>query len=407
MSDATHTPPFDDFAPKLKVIGMGGGGSNAVQRMIDLGLRGVEFIAANTDRQALLTNHAPVKVQLGPNLTRGMGAGSKPEIGYKAAVESREDLRAALAGADMVFLTAGMGGGTGTGSIAVAAQAAREAGAVVIAIVTMPFSFEGKQRYQNALHGLKALQPHAHTLITLPNDQLLEASPRTTSFEAALCLGDDILRQAVQGITELITEPGLINRGFADIQQLMKLGGGALMTIGMGEGENRAVNAIQQALHHPLLASVDLGRARGVLANFTGSREMPLWEVTEAMNSIQSHVCEDCEVIWGVTHNDMMDERVQVILVMTGLGAPSLEEVLPGAERLSETKPSGARVFQTGPNRTLRAAEERQAEEDELSIPIHLGSEPMLAGMAGELDIPAFLRRRHQENERGRFGSGK
>ncbi|MBI3160258.1 MAG: cell division protein FtsZ [Chloroflexi bacterium] len=389
MSDQTPNTPLECEAPALKVVGMGGGGSNAVQRMIDLGLRGVEFIAANTDRQALQSNDAPVRVILGPQLTRGMGAGGDPEKGYKAAMESREELRQALTGADMVFLTAGMGGGTGTGSIAVAAQIAREAGAVVIAIVTMPFSFEGKRRYQNALHGLRALQPHANTLITIPNDRLLNASPQTTTLEQALCLGDDVLRQAVQGITELITAPGLINRGFADIQQLMKLGGGALMTIGYGEGEERAVKAVQQALNHPLLESISLEQARGVLANFTGGRSLPLYEVYAAMTGIQEHVCESCEVIWGVSNNDLMGDKVQAILVITGLGAPTLEELLPGAERIAETKPSGPQVFQTGPQAFPADS------ENERPLAIPLAREPLLAGAAGDLDMPAFLRRRY------------
>jgi cell division protein FtsZ len=390
MSDPNTTTSLDCESPVLKVVGMGGGGSNAVQRMIDLGLRGVEFIAANTDRQALQANAAPAKVVLGPLLTRGMGAGGDPEKGFRAATESREELRQTLAGADMVFLTAGMGGGTGTGSISVAAQIARELGAVVIAIVTMPFSFEGRRRYQNALHGLRALQPHANTLITIPNDRLLHASPQTTTLEQALCLGDDVLRQAVQGITELITAPGLINRGFADIQQLMKLGGGALMTIGYGEGESKAVSAIQQALNHPLLESISLEQARGVLANFTGGRDLPLFEVYDAMTGIQEHVCDACEVIWGVSTNDMLGDKVQAILVITGLGAPTLEELLPGAERIAETKPSGAQVFHTGPLRTATAEGETGATR---AIP--LAEEPLLAAVAGDLDMPAFLRRRY------------
>ncbi|MBN2499904.1 MAG: cell division protein FtsZ, partial [Anaerolineales bacterium] len=329
--------------PRLKVLGLGGGGSNAVNRMIELGLRGVDFIAANTDHQALEQSLAPVKLQLGPKLTRGLGAGGNPEVGYKAAQESRELIRQALQGADMVFLTAGMGGGTGTGSIAVAGEVAQELGAVTIAIVTTPFSFEMGRRQKNANDGLTRLRPHTDTLIAIPNDRLLYVAPRDLAIETAFRLADDVLRQAVQGIAELITEPGVINVDFAHIRQMMRLGGGALMAIGQAEGEDKARKAIDQALNHPLLESISLQDAAGVIANFSGSEDLSLFEVGTALNYVQEMAGDQVDVILGVTNDERLCDRTQVILIVTGLGAPSLEELLPGAERinlgLQETKP--------------------------------------------------------------------
>lgn len=394
--DINHNP--DSFLPRLKVIGMGGGGSNAVQRMMDIGLNGVEFIVANTDRQALLANDAQTKVLLGPNTTRGMGAGSIPSIGFKAALESEAELRAALAGADMVFLTAGMGGGTGTGSIPVAARIAKEEGAEVIAIVTLPFSFEGNKRLTNANQGLEALRSHTDTLITIHNDKLLKAAPIDTTFEKALCLGDDVLRQAVQGITELITGTGVVNRGFADIRAVLNMGGGAQMTIGYGAGEDRVLQAIHQALNHPLLESVPLEQARGLLINVTGNRDLPLYEISIALSQLQELMCATCEIAWGASTDERLGERVQVTLIVTGLGGIRLDEALPGADQYMETRPSSATIFQTGP------AEVRHLNDDQLvddrPVAIHLANEPALASQLGDLDMPAFLRRRVQTANR-------
>ncbi len=235
----------------IKVLGLGGGGSNAVNRMIQLGLSGVDFIAANTDKQALESSMAATRLQLGPRFTRGLGAGGDPKVGAAAAIESSRELAAALAGADMVFITAGMGGGTGTGSAPVAAEIAREVGAVVVSVVTMPFSFEMSKRAQNALEGVRQLQPHSHTLITVPNDRLLQVAPRDLSLEIAFRLADDVLRQGVQGIAELVTQPGMINVDFAHVRELMLKGGGAYMAIGLGQGPEKAGAAIHQAMHHP------------------------------------------------------------------------------------------------------------------------------------------------------------
>lgn len=322
--------------PVLKVIGLGGGGCNAVARMIELGMDGVEFIAANTDHQALLSNPAPVKIQLGPQVTRGLGAGGDPRIGEKAARESRSQLAAALAGADMVFLTAGMGGGTGSGAIPVAAEIARSLGAVTIAIVTTPFAFEMGRRQRNAQEALTRLRCQTHTLITIPNDRLLYIAPRNLPMEVAFRLADDVLRQAVEGIAELITVPGLINVDFAHIRRLILLGGGALMAIGQGRGENKAMQAIEQAMHHPLLESANLENAAGVIVNFTGGSDLTLFEVQSALEQLHEQTGPQTEVVMGVIQDENLHDRVEVILVITGLGSPTLEETLSQVGRQSQ-----------------------------------------------------------------------
>jgi cell division protein FtsZ len=316
--------------PVLKVIGLGGGGCNAIERMMTLQLRGVDFIAANTDAQALANNPAPTRVLLGPRVTRGFGCGGDPLRGREAAEESRRELAAAMAGADMVFLTAGMGGGTGTGSIPVAAEIAREQGAVTIAIVTTPFSFEMGRRQKNASEGLERLRQHTHTLISIPNDRLLYVAPRNLPMEQAFHLADDVLRQAVQGITELITEPGLINVDFAHVRRLILLGGGALMSIGHGQGETKAAHALEQALHHPLLEDVSLSSAAGVIANFSGGQDLSLFDVQTALSSLQERTGPQTEIVFGVINDERMDGRAQVILMITGLGSSTMEEALPG-----------------------------------------------------------------------------
>lgn len=409
MNNPTHyTTPLPTPLPVIKVLGLGGGGCNAINRMIELGINGVHFIAANSDYQALQTSLAPVKVQLGPTVTRGLGAGGKPEIGRAAAEESQRDLTAALEGADMVFVTAGMGGGTGTGSIPVAARAARSVGAVTIAVVTTPFSFEMGRRQRNANEGLAALRPHTDTLISIPNDRLLYVAPRNLPLEVAFRLADDVLRQAVQGITELITEPGLINVDFSHIQRLMKLGGGALMSIGQGQGVNKAHQAVEQALHHPLLDTVSLEQAAGIIANFTGGDDLALYEVSEVLNELHIQVGDGTEIVMGVTHDERMTGRAQVILVVTGLGAPTLEEVFPGVmpKPAQKTEPiftsqpanipsqpinySQTTVFTPSPTfQEPSAPDDSHSETIPLSIP---------NPHANNLDIPAFLRRRMRLN---------
>lgn len=369
--------------PCLKVLGLGGGGSNAINRMIELGLSGVDFITANSDYQALQTSLAPKKIQLGSSTTRGLGAGGNPHVGQAAAEESWNELANALSGADIVFLTAGMGGGTGTGSIPVAAQIARSLGAVTIAIVTMPFSFEMGQRQRNAMEGINNLRPHADTLISIPNDRLLYVAPRKLPLETAFRLADDVLRQSVQGITELITRPGYINVDFANIRNLMKLGGGAIMSIGQGEGDDKALKAINQALHHPLLQDTSIDNAAGILVNFTSGIDLTLMEVNDALNNLRSQAGEKAEIILGVINDERLEDRVEVILVITGLGARSIDEAIPGL-RLKQSDHTPTSVDTSSRNNNI--LESAGAE----SIPLQ-GS--YYTSNRNNLDLPAFLRR--------------
>ncbi|MEX1071528.1 MAG: cell division protein FtsZ [Anaerolineales bacterium] len=384
MMEDTKPNDMQNRGPVIKVLGLGGGGGNAVDRMIELGLPGVEFISANTDYQVLQTNLAPTKIQLGPELTRGLGAGGDYEVGYRAAKESRAELEAALQGADMVFLTAGMGGGTGTGSIAVAGEVARSLGAVTIAVVTLPFSFEMGRRQKNAQEGLARLQPNTDTLIAIPNDRLLYVAPQNLPLETAFRLADDVLRQAVQGIAELVTQPGLINVDFAHVRNMMKQGGGAFMAIGHGKGDEKVFNAIQQALNHPLLESVSLEDAAGVIANFSGGDDLSLYEVGEAIGHIRCMTGENVDVVMGVSHDERMHQRAQVILVVTGLGAKTLADVLPGAEKIGAV--AG----------TKSATEPEMVKEMAEPVAVQITeSEPATrVDILNDLDVPAFMRKR-------------
>lgn len=346
ISNPAQNSLADFTRPVLKVIGLGGGGCNAVSRMIELGLKGVDFIAANTDRQILMSNPADTRILLGPQVTRGFGAGGEPEKGRQAAEESRAELEAALAGADMVFLTAGMGGGTGTGSIPVVAEMARSLNAVTVAIVTMPFTFEQGRRMKNANEGLVRLRQHTHTLITIPNDRLLEISPQKLPIETSFRLADDVLRQSVQGITELITLPGLINVDFAHIRRLILLGGGALMSIGQAEGEGKSIRALRQALHHPFMQNVSLDHAAGVIANFTGGKDLTLTEVQESLCELQTHTGRDTEIVMGVINDESWEGRTQVILLVTGIGGTPLD-LRPAEQVLASSKKSGSIMEQS------------------------------------------------------------
>jgi len=388
--------------PVLKVLGLGGGGSNAVNRMIDLGIDGVEFIAANTDMQALQRSLAPKKIQLGPKLTRGLGAGGNPIIGEAAAEESAQAIRAALQGADMVFLTAGMGGGTGTGSIPVAARISRELGAVTIAIVTTPFSFERGRRQANARNGLDQLRPNTDTLITIPNEKLLFIAPHDLPLDVAFGLADDVLRQAVQGITELITEPGLINVDFAHVQHVMKLGGGALMSIGHGQGENKALKAVEHALNHPLLETASLNNAAGILINFTSGEDLTIFDVESACNHVKNTAGTDVEMVMGVTRDERLMDRAQVILIATGLGAPSLEDILPGLITKDRKQPptsEKAVSIDIEPASPVRRMLNTHMDMETISTLVQQTNPPDLPFEGGSaftlsanLDLPAFLR---------------
>ena len=374
------------YKPVLKVLGLGGGGSNAVNRMIELGMTGIEFIAANTDRQALNESLAAVKIQLGPNSTRGLGAGGNPTVGKSAAEESWRQIAAALHGADMVFITAGMGGGTGTGSIPVAAKIARSLGSVTIAIVTTPFSFEMGRRQRNAQEGLEKLRANTDTLIAIPNDRLLYVAPHNLPMDLAFRMADDVLRQAVQGISELVTCPGMINVDFANIRHLMKLGGGALMAIGQGEGEDKALKAIEKALHHPLLETASLTNAAGILVNFTSGCNLSLFEVEAALTHLQQEAGSNADIVMGINFDERLDNKVEVILVVTGLGAITLEETIPGfrAARPPIKESDNSKETRVEVSRILNAPQPKKPSTEETQVP---------AGVSGNLDIPAFLRR--------------
>jgi cell division protein FtsZ len=303
---------------KIKVIGMGGGGGNAVNRMIDARMRGIEFVGANTDLQALRKCKAPVKLQLGINLTRGLGAGGDPEIGRKAALEDTDRILQLLEGADMVFLTAGLGGGTGTGAAPIVASLASEIGALTVAVVTKPFGFEGRRRMDQAERGVEELRAAVDTLITIPNERLLNFVERGTPLAEAFRIADDVLRQAVQGISDLITVPGEVNVDFADVKSIMTGMGMALMGTGIAKGENRAVEAAQRAISSPLLEDTSIEGAQGVLINITGGRDLTLHEVAESAQVIAESVDADANIISGMVIDEEMDEEMKVTVIATG-----------------------------------------------------------------------------------------
>jgi cell division protein FtsZ len=303
----------------LKVAGVGGGGTNAVNRMVDVGLSGVEFIAVNTDAQALMMTDADVKIQIGSQATRGLGAGADPEIGLAAAQESRDELKEALKGADMVFITAGEGGGTGTGGAPIVAELGQEIGALTVGVVTRPFAFEGRKRADQAERGIDQLRDRVDTLIVIENDRLLQVVERQTSVVDAFRMADDILRQGVQGITDLITQPGLVNLDFADVRTIMRDAGSALMGIGAASGENRAAEAARTAVSSPLLEASIEG-ATGILLNVTGGSAIGLFEVNEAAEVVTGAADQNANVIFGAVIDDSLGDEVQVTVIATGFG---------------------------------------------------------------------------------------
>ncbi|MDA8233992.1 MAG: cell division protein FtsZ [Clostridia bacterium] len=341
---------LDQFA-NIKVIGVGGGGSNAVNRMVAAGLKGVEFIAVNTDAQALFLSQASQKLQIGGKLTKGLGAGANPEIGEKAAEESRDELMQALKGADMVFVTAGMGGGTGTGAAPIVAEVAKEIGALTVGVVTKPFTFEGRKRLSQAERGISNLKSRVDTLITIPNDRLLQVIDKNTPIVEAFRIADDVLRQGVQGISDLIAVPGLINLDFADVKTIMFETGSALMGIGTAAGDNRAAEAARLAISSPLLETSIEG-AKGVLLNITGGASLGLFEVNEAAEIIAQAADPEANIIFGAVIDEAMNEEVRVTVIATGFDHRIVQ---------NELKPD-------------------------------LDLKPF--GSNNEIDIPAFLRRR-------------
>ena len=314
---------FDEnknLAAKVKIIGIGGGGNNALSTMISYQLTGVEFIAANTDAQALAANMAPFKLQLGENLTKGLGAGANPEIGRKAALEDVEKIREVLKGADMVFITAGLGGGTGTGGGPVIAEVAREMGALTVAIVTKPFHFEGKKRMKQAEEGLANLKMTADALITIPNQRLLSISGKSMTLLEAFKKADEVLYHAAKGISDIIVGHGIINLDFADVRTVMSETGMALMGTGVASGENRSVEAAQKAISSPLLEDITIEGARGLLINITGGENMTLSEINEATTLVQKEAHEEANVIWGMVVDKAMKEEIRVTVIATGFG---------------------------------------------------------------------------------------
>ncbi len=373
---------------RIKVIGVGGGGQNAVNRMMEEGIQGVEFIAANTDAQALTLSRAPMRVRLGDKITRGLGAGGDPEIGRKAAEESSDELYNVLKGADMVFVTAGMGGGTGTGAAPVVSQIAKECGALTIGVVTRPFTFEGGKRSQSAEAGVTKMKEHAHTLISIPNDRLLQLADKKSSLQDSFRMADEVLHQGIQGISELITIPGLINLDFADVRTIMSEGGAALMAVGRGSGDDRAKNAAEQAISSQLL-DITIDGARGVLFNVTGGPNMTLFEVNQAAAIIRETAHPDVNMIFGAVIDPNMGDEIRCTVIATGFERSGVaRRVLERLPRTSEKPLSAANTpFQARPSESVTANTETRSSADVKSQPI-----PGIDN--NDLDVPSFLRNR-------------
>jgi cell division protein FtsZ len=384
---STQNQVVENFA-QIRVVGVGGGGTNAVNRMIAEGVRGVEFVGVNTDGQALMMANAPKRVRLGEKLTRGLGAGGNPEIGEKAAEESADELYEVLKGSDMVFVTAGMGGGTGTGASPVIARVAREIGALTIGVVTRPFTFEGGKRAKSAEAGIAKLKEQVDTLIVIPNDRLLEIVDKRASLQQAFSVADDVLRQGIQGISELITVPGLINLDFADVRTIMSEGGAALMAVGRAEGENRAVDAAQSAISSRLL-DVTIDGARGILFNVTGGPSMTLFEVNAAAEIIKQTAHPDVNLIFGAVIDEAMDDEIRITVIATGFdqgsAVPTHSVVQrPARARINEVvsaKPPQPEVPVSPPPQPVRT-------------PVPVQPELTSRGFSdSNLDIPPFLRK--------------
>jgi cell division protein FtsZ len=323
---------------KIKVVGVGGGGGNAINRMVEMGLKGADFISINTDLQVLQTAKAPIRLQIGGNLTKGLGAGSNPEIGRQAALEDADKIMELMEGADMIFITAGMGGGTGTGAAPVIASLANELGALTVSIVTKPFSFEGRRRTMQAEQGLKELKSCVDTIIVIPNDRLLETVERNTPFTKAFLIADDVLRQGVQSISDLILNPGLVNLDFADVKTIMKGMGKAVMGTGMANGDNRAMEAAKRAINSPLLEEASIEGAKGILINITAGESLTLYEVNQACKLIHENAHEDANIIFGTTIDDTMKEELKVTVIATGFDVPVADFLVPSMKTAGVNK---------------------------------------------------------------------
>jgi cell division protein FtsZ len=398
---------------RIVVIGVGGGGGNAVTTMITAELTGVDFVVGNTDSQALGLSQAPVKIQLGRQLTKGLGAGANPDIGRKAALEEEEMLREELVGADMVFVTAGMGGGTGTGAAPVVARIAKDLGALTVGVVTKPFMFEGKKRGRQADEGIRELRAAVDTLIAIPNQRLIEISGRTTTAMEAFSQADDVLLQAVRGISQIITEPGLINVDFADVRTIMAEMGMAMMGAGLGRGDARSVDAANAAISSPLLEDISIGGAHGVLVNITASPDFGIQEMNDAVDLIQNQAHEDANIIFGLVHDEALDDEVRITVIATGVGDNALDKVPTRAEETVAAAPAPARpaakpagvpqrlpliddsdmAEDPAPGRRLASARADREEADEEREEMAFAEETGDAGSDEAINIPAYLRR--------------
>ncbi len=364
---------------KIKVIGVGGGGGNAVNRMIAAKLEGVEFLVTNTDLQALQASKAPVKIQIGAKLTKGLGAGANPEIGRRAALEDTEKIIDALEGADMVFITAGLGGGTGTGGAPIVASLARELGALTVAVVTKPFAFEGKRRMMQAEQGLAELSDAVDTVICIPNERLMQYVDRGTSFLEAFRIADDILRQGVQGISDIITITGIINRDFADIKTVMEGMGYAVMGTAVATGESRAVDATNRAISSPLLEDASINGAQGILLNITGSSKLTLHEVHEASTIVQKAAHENANIIFGAVHDEAMKDAVKVTVIATGIKGDKV-----GMKARPALSPAIRTAQQSVKNVMLKKEK----------LPLETAAQNVTTEIPqDDLEVPAFLRR--------------
>ncbi len=385
-SDVQRMPETEGSA-LIRVVGVGGGGNNAVNRMISENIAGVDFIAVNTDQQALMGSQAKRRIAIGERTTRGLGSGGDPEVGNKAAEESIEELQQVLQGSDMVFVTAGMGGGTGTGATPVVAKVARDVDALTIGVVTRPFTFEGAQRARAAEAGIEQLKEHVDTLIVIPNDRLLEAADKRISLLDSFRLADDVLRQGIQGISELITVPGLINLDFADVKTIMSMGGAALMAVGHGSGDDRATQAAEQALSSHLL-DVTIDGARGILFNVTGGPNLSLYEINQAASIIRETAHPDVNLIFGAVIDEKMEDNIRITVIATGFehNMPLVRPITRAVSRTNKrevpSKPPVRESVMVGAPANPATSDSSRSDHPGYRI--------------SDLDVPAFLRKRRQ-----------
>jgi cell division protein FtsZ len=395
----------NEKSARIKVIGVGGAGGNAINNMIHSGLQGVKFIAANTDAQALEISRADVRIQLGTSITEGLGAGANPQIGREAAIETIEDIRNALKDSHMVFITGGLGGGTGTGATPVIAEICREMGALTVAVVTRPFSFEGKKRALIAEQGLEELKKVVDTAITIPNDRLRALASKKATLMEMFMKADEILLHAVKGITDLIVMPGLVNLDFADVRTTMSKAGMALMGIGISAGENRAIEAAERAISHPLLEDLSIAGAKGVLMNITASSGMEFEEVAEASERIHKEVGDDAEIFWGTSVDESLGDEMRVTVIATGIGAEA--EVLRTGEKDAEKEKKNVQTLR-GKVRDVTPADAERPDIVDLDEPTFIRHRRAVGESSGalyrgvgrlalddtDLDVPTFLRRK-------------